>query len=344
MIILFLLLYGIMVRTLCLHKEGIDGNYLSKENTQVIKGIFIIIVFLSHIRAYAAYSTISDQFVISILSYLGQLMVAMFLFCSGYGIYESIKRKGESYICSFPKNRIGKTYFDFSLAIFLFLLLNFLIGKNYSIKTIVLSFIGWESVGNSAWYMFAIFTLYIIVYVCFTICRKNNFFAIVLVSVLSLLYVYVMSKVKENWWSVTYLCFVFGMWYSYFNDWLNKLLKKCKTSHYCIILIGVSASYFILSQYRYRRIMAFNIASIAFCLLIVVLMMKISFKSKILSWCGENLFWIYILQRIPMIFFQHVGLNHYNKYIYLYVCVLVTGILTIVMSEISRRLKQKMWK
>lgn len=344
MIILFLLLYGIMIRTLCLHKEGIDSNYLAKENTQVVKGIFIIIVFLSHIRVYAAYSTISDQFVISILSYLGQLMVAMFLFCSGYGIYESIKRKGEDYIRFFPKNRIWKTFFDFALAIFLFLILNLLIGKKFPIKTILLSFTGWESVGNSAWYMFAIFTLYIIVYVCFTICRKNNFFAIFLVSILSLLYVYVMSKVKENWWSDTYLCFVFGMWYSYFNDWFNKLLGQCKTSHYCIILTGVSIFYFISAQYRYRRIMAFNVASIAFCLVIVVLMMKISFKSKVLSWCGKNLFWIYILQRIPMIFLKYIGLNHYNKYIYLYVCALVTIVLTVVISEMSGRLKQKIWK
>ena len=30
--------------------------------------------------------------------YLGQLMVALFLFYSGYGIYEAIKRKGYEYV------------------------------------------------------------------------------------------------------------------------------------------------------------------------------------------------------------------------------------------------------
>lgn len=142
MIVLFLILYGIMARTLKIHQGGVNEKYLSKENTQVIKGIFVIIVFFSHVRTYAAYVSVSDQFVISILSYLGQLMVAMFLFCSGYGVYESIKNKGMAYVNQFPKNRIGKTFFDFSLAICLFLILDIVIRQKLTMRTILLSFIG----------------------------------------------------------------------------------------------------------------------------------------------------------------------------------------------------------
>lgn len=343
MIILFLVLFGIMARTMKV-SEGLNCSYLSKKNTQVIKGIFVVIVFMSHVRTYAAYTTISDQFVISILNYLGQLMVTMFLFCSGYGIYESIKKKGEEYISLLPKNRIGKTYLDFSISVLLFMILNVIIRQKYSISTILLSFVGWESIGNSAWYMFAIFTLYIISYVSFKIFKNKHFFALVCVSVCSLIYVYIMSQVKENYWSDTYLCFAFGMWYSYFAKWINKMIEKSKPYHYYMLTTLIAITYWILSQYRYRRIMAYNIASIAFCLLLIALMMKISFESKFLSWCGENLFWIYILQRIPMLFFQYVGLNQFNKYIYLYVCVLVTGILTVGVAKFSNNLKQKIWK
>lgn len=343
MIILFLVLFGIMARTMKVSK-GLNCSYLSKKNTQVIKGIFVVIVFMSHVRTYAAYTTISDQFVISILNYLGQLMVTMFLFCSGYGIYESIKKKGEAYISFFPKNRIGKTYLDFSISVLLFMILNVIIRQKYSISTILLSFVGWESIGNSAWYMFAIFTLYIISYVSFKIFKHKHFLALVCVSMFSLIYVYIMSQVKENYWSDTYLCFAFGMWYSYFAKWINKMIEKSKPYHYYMLTTLLAITYWILSQYRYRRIMAYNITSIAFCLLLIALMMKISFESKFLSWCGENLFWIYILQRIPMLFFRYVGLNQFNKYIYLYVCVFFTGILTIGVAKFSNNLKQKIWK
>lgn len=192
--------------------------------------------------------------------------------------------------------------------------------------------------------MFAIFTLYIITYISFKIFRNKKFLAITCVSILSLIYVYVMSKIKENWWSDTYLCFVFGMWYSYFAQWINGILKKCKSYHYYILLTVVMISYIFVAQYRYRRIMAFNLAAIMFCLLIVVMMMKISFESKVLSWFGKNLFWIYILQRIPMLFFKYTGLNNSHKYIYLYVCAIATVLLTIGIARIADIAKQKIWK
>ena len=39
--------------------------------------------------------------------------MAMFLFYSGYGVYESIKRKGTPYIDNFSKNRLLKTFIEF---------------------------------------------------------------------------------------------------------------------------------------------------------------------------------------------------------------------------------------
>ena len=333
-----------MARTLKIHYEGINADYLSKENTQIIKGIFIIIVFMSHIRGYVDCSTASDQFVVSFLKYLGQLMVAMFLFCSGYGIYESIKRKGEIYINQIPKNRIGKTWLDFAMAILLFLVLNLLIKQKYSVATVLFSFIGWESVGNSAWYMFAIFTLYIITYASFKVFGNKKLLAIMCVSFCSLIYIYIISRVKENWWCDTYFCFAFGMWYSYFSNNINTILKKIKMRQYFFLLTIVLMLYLFLAQYRYKRIMAFNIAAVAFCLLLVVLMMKISFDSRILSWFGKNLFWIYILQRIPMILLQRIGLSNTYKNIYILVCLGFTIILTIAMDRISIYVKNRLWK
>lgn len=110
MVIFLVFLCFIMICSCKFCFPNLDSKYLSKEYTQAIKGIFVIIVFLSHVRTYVDFNGAGDIFVIQILNYFGQLMVALFLFYSGYGIYESIKYRGQKYIDLLPKNRIGKTF------------------------------------------------------------------------------------------------------------------------------------------------------------------------------------------------------------------------------------------
>ncbi len=338
----------IFIAILCSIKiqwKSIDEEYLSKAYTLPIKGIFIIIVFLSHIRTYTVYDSKGDIFTIGILNYLGQLMVALFLFYSGYGIYEAIKRKGNSYIELLLKNRFGKTFFDFGLAIILFLVVNACLGQFYPVSRILLSFIGWSSVGNSAWYMFAIFTLYILSYICFNILknvRHGRFLAICLLSACSLGYVYIFSIIKDNYWSSTYLCFVAGMWYSFFKEYIDKVLKANILLYY-IVTIFVIICYNYLFNIRYRRLLMFNLVAILFCLVFVFLSMKLSIHSKFLSWMGEHLFWVYILQRIPMLVLQHFGFAAEHPYIYLYICFGATILLAHYVNIFAGKLKKKVW-
>ena len=42
-------------------------------------------------------------------NYMGQSIVSLFLFYSGYGIYEAIKRKGTAYIKAMPVKRMNIT-------------------------------------------------------------------------------------------------------------------------------------------------------------------------------------------------------------------------------------------
>ena len=342
MIIFFCVFCLIVFASTRLYIGGIDENYLSKDYTMAIKGIFIVFVFMSHIKGYADFSGRGDWIPLSVISYLGQLMVTMFLFYSGYGILESVKRK-DNYIKLLPKNRLGKTFFDFALAIFIFLLVDVIIGQKYSFTTILLAFSGWTSVGNSNWYMFAIFTLYILTYICFRIFYKSNFKAILLMTVLSLAYIYVMSKLKENWWSDTYLCYVAGMWYSYFKEKIDLFFKKYQTVGWGIAAFAVIIIYLYISQFRYIRLMTYNISSVLFCLVIVILSMKISFKSRILIWAGKNLFWLYILQRIPMILLKNLGINEWNAQIYLWLCFGVTVVLAVCVNRFSNYLKGLTW-
>lgn len=343
MVLVFGFLCIILICSLRFNFRGIDDKYLSKDYTQAIKGVFIIIVFMSHIKGYAEFDSKGDLFVKSILQYLGQLMVAYFLFVSGYGVFEAIKKKGKDYIRSFPKNRIAKTFFEFSLAILLFVFLNIFMGEKYSGETTALAFTGWTSIGNSNWYMFAIFTLYIITFVCFAVFERSQGMAIIAVSILSLLYIFIMSDIKENWWSDTYLCYTAGMWFSYFKSYINKIFEKTAPWGWRCGIVLVLGWYLIISRYRDSRLLVYNIVAVSFCLVFVIASMKISFDSRILRWCGKNLFWLYILQRIPMIFLKHYGVNSLNSYFYLLLCVVGTVGLSLIMNRFTEYLMQKTW-
>ena len=73
--------------------------------------------------------------------------------------------------------------------------------------------------------------------------------------------------------------------------------------------------------------------SLVFVIIIVLISLKININSPILKWFGDNLFWVYILQRIPMIILSSVGYQS-HKYRYFIICFIVTILLTIIVKKI----------
>ena len=64
------------------------------------------------------------------------------------------------------------------ICVFVYLILSFIFEKNYSIKQILLAFVGFESIGNSSWYIFYILLSYVLVYFSFII-FNNQIFAVI---------------------------------------------------------------------------------------------------------------------------------------------------------------------
>ena len=72
---------------------------MSIDQTRCINAIFVILVFLSHVKTYVILDDVwYNSYFLKINIYLSQLIVTTFLFFSGFGIMESIKNKKELYI------------------------------------------------------------------------------------------------------------------------------------------------------------------------------------------------------------------------------------------------------
>lgn len=175
MILFYLLLTLLVFSCLRFQLKGFYADYLSFDTTNAIKGIFIALVFIKHATPYILNSSyVFDNSLLSrtfifINSQVGQWIVAMFLFYSGYGIMESIRKKGMIYVQSIPRKRVLTTLVNFDIAVALFAVVSLFVPNEYTIKQYMLSFIGWESVGNSNWYIFIIMLCYLIAYLCFRI-------------------------------------------------------------------------------------------------------------------------------------------------------------------------------
>ena len=81
-------------------RDGFDP--LDRRMTTSIKGIFICMVFITHMCSYIpvespAYAGLGGYLFWTIRRIFGQLIVVMFLFYSGYGVMASIQAKGQEY-------------------------------------------------------------------------------------------------------------------------------------------------------------------------------------------------------------------------------------------------------
>lgn len=337
LVLIILILFKINIKP-----NKFQKDYLSKDKTQSIKGIFIVIVFISHSLSYITTKQSFDFPAIYLCQKLGQLMVTLFLFYSGYGVYESIKKKKkETYVDSMPKKRIAKVLFEFAIAVTTFLICNLIFNIHYDLPTILLSYIGWESIGNSNWYIFAIIMMYLATYIAFKVFEKDHLKAIISTTIIAYLYIYIIGSMRAPHWVDTILCFPLGMWYSYYKDKIEHYFFQNNKIYFfsLFLLLGL----FVVSYKTRSNLLSFNINAILFTILVVITTMKVGIHNSILSWLGKNLFWIYILQRIPMII---LTIFHVNKFTNLFFIssFILTMILAIIYSKIVPILEAKIWK
>ena len=311
---------------------GLNAACLSPDRTTSIKGIFVLLVFLSHANNYLlsmpAYTAdVLNQPYINFQSHLGQGVVVIFLFYSGYGVMESIKKKGALYVHAIPKRRILKTLLHFDIAVLLYLFLDLALGTlaRRSPLTVLLAFTGWTSLGNSNWYIFAVLMLYLFTFVAFFRLAEKPARALWVVTGFTAVYIAVLAFLKDAWWFDTVLLYPIGMWYSFGKVRIESFLRG-KVYRFWLVFSAVFAAmvvfHLLCANYLCYELWLFTLA-----LFIVLLTMKVEIGNAVLRFFGKHLFEIYILMRIPMLILLRLGIT--NTYVFVLSSFAVTVLLAV---------------
>ena len=339
MLLLLLVYFAVCVYGVKFRFNG-NADYMSIENTQAIKGVFIMMVFFSHIRGYIVLDTgLFDRIFIKFFLIIGQAMVTLFMFYSGYGVMESIKKKGAPYVSKIPKNRILSTFFRFDLAVLLFGIITVALGEKVTLKRVLLSLIGWDALGNSNWYIFVILVLYLLTFIVFTVLRSKPYvFSVAVLSAVLCVLVFLTYYfgIRPEHWYDTALCYAFGMIYSFAKPKVEKLFTKNVLLWGAAIIVLLGAFYVLKWDHPLLDV----IANLLFTAAVVLFTMHITLKNKIRVWCGENPFELHILQRRPMIVLSRLGVSEISAILYTVLSATITVLLAIIFKIISN----KMWK
>lgn len=322
-----------------------NKDYLSKDNLLPIKVFFVLLVFFSHFKQYANTSIINSlygNYFIYVLDLIGQLMVAPFFFYSGYGIYEQTKMKKEKYITTFVSHRFLPTYISFVICIFFYCLMNIILQIDYPVSKILLSFTGWESIGNSNWFMFTTFSFYLLFFISFRFFNnKKTVISFIIFLLLNTVLILFLHIYKESWWWNTGFCFYFGMVYSYHKNWIEEKLYKNK-SWFIMFLITV-VCFIVLFKLIHINQLFYILYALVFSFLLCLIQSRvtISNRSLVFKFLGKHVFSIYILQRISFILLSKTNIFN-NVYILFGISLIVTIILSVTYDYLFSKYRNKL--
>lgn len=333
-------------------------DYIDKPQTESVKGIFTILILFSHMRGYIAgggnmqYSCIFNAAMLA----FGQMVVVMFLFYSGYGVMEALKRNRGVYTRTFMKKRFLKVWLMFVAAVVLYLVLSLISGVRYSPREYVLCWIGYESIGNSNWFVFDILVLYLATYAGMRISDRLKSGLGTIAMLTCFLSFLVMTALvaagKQAYWFDTIMAYPVGMLYSYDKEKIERYAASWRrwSAAMCCTAIVFAAIYLVGSLANRGDILADNnparqaamsanhiFSAPLFAVAVVLLTMRIKFDNRVLRWIGINAFSIYILQRLVMIAAAGCGLNEHGL-----VFALTVIPVTMVVASVFTRVTNKM--
>lgn len=292
------------------------SNALSKENSNAIRGWGAFEIMLGHI------GLVTGNVFLFANRKAGILFVGIFFVLSGYGVMYSVKNK-KTYLSTFWKIRLNRLCVPFLLVIILAIIQN---GK----WDFNLLFAGGQ------WYVWELILLYLVFYLS---AKSKWVFEINFAIEILMIIMFYFIGLDNPWYGST-VCFSLGIAYCIYKDRIKNISSVLRRIGGVIltIILGLSmVGFFMFPNQIVGILFCRNIASVSFCMIIILILEKLSLGNKINLFLGKYSYEIFLIH--PLII-KEVSKFKCSDYMFCIIVIIATIALAVIIHKICELLSK----
>ena len=314
-------------------KEEWNEGFLSLEQSKAFQGFLAVCIMLHHIgqKTCAPWLQPKTRIVHGLDMFVpaGFLMVAVFLFFNGYGVYKSFHAK-ENYLKGYFGRRILPVVLALYSTTLIFFVVRLLVGEKIEGMQIVYYLTSLKLCNPNTWYVIVLPFFYLFFYLAFRLIKKDGL-AVLFVCLLVLGYMLLGTSIDHNswwirgeWWYNCAALFPVGILFAKYEDRIIPHLKKHYRLYLLVTVLGFLPLYLgtdvVVNMFSYygenwgapdtvfrRRVclLAQSVLCTDFVFAWLLLGMKVKIGNPFLKFMGKITLEFYLIHGVFVELFDH---------------------------------------
>ena len=325
--------------------RGWNEEYTSLKQTKMLQGIAALGIALHHMAQKTCAPWHPSVYAVHGLDFfvpIGYMLVGLFLFCSGLGLYRSLKSKPD-YLKGFFRRRILPIIIAFYLSEFIYTGIRLLMGEKMNLTTVLWYLSGLHMANFNAWYVVVIPFFYLAFWAAFRFCKREGT-AIAWVFLFTLAYTVAGALIdhqddwwmRGEWWYNSIILFPLGLLFGKFEKQVTGFFKKGYWFWLLFFFVGIflvfqQSEWLVNGPWGYygewgdrlkvqHRLMSAGIQWVSaffFTVFCFLLMMKVRLGNKALAWLGGMTLEFYLMHGIFVELFGYNFLDISRSIVYI---------------------------
>lgn len=233
---------------------------------------------------------------------IGAPIVSVFLFISGYGLYQSYRRRGAGYLDGFFKKRIGRVVLPALLALAAYYLVNWNPDRNYLLELEQAVTQGIPLLPYS-WFVVDIVLFYLLFYLAFRFLPERWRLGALAIGTCLLMALVILAGYDRCWW-IGSLAFPTGAFFARYEPRVYAFCEKDKRNYWgLLLLLFLVFGALYLTRNPYVWCLCYVVIPVIAALVVARLPLG-KMNGPVVTFIGTISYEIYLCQGISMDFFE----------------------------------------
>ena len=303
-----------------------NDEYTSLGQVKMLQGISALGIVLHHMAQRTCAPWIPSVYIrhgLDSFVSIGYMLVGVFLFCSGFGLYRSYQSKPD-YLKGFFRRRILPVILAFYLSEWIYTAARLLAGEKMDFMEILWYLSGLHMANPDTWYVVVIPFFYLVFRMAFRFCKREGtaiFWVFLFTAAYTVLGACIEHQndwwMRGEWWYNSILLFPLGLVFGKHRDQITKGLKKgywfwLLLSAAAVVLLFLQSEWLNNNAWGYysswrdpmripKRLMSAGmqwLTALAYVMFCFLVLLKVKIGNKALAWLGTMTLDLYLMQRL----------------------------------------------